>query len=148
MDSGPLDLTPTQGRIFHTITMTKKEPNLPPSGRSRTSCPLSFSCCTECMAKGSPSSLCHTVPKNSKRKVPNGCFKSAPPKKTKLNSLQNRAPKTIWLSLSASHTEGRLLSLVSSLIGLRRLRTGAVKPQALDLIGKGEVVLGSMLHSE
>lgn len=69
-------------------------------------------------------------------------------KKTKLNCLQNRAPKTIWLSLSASPTEGRLLSLISSLIGLRRLRTGAVKPQELDLIGKGEVVLGSMLHSE
>lgn len=75
-------------------------------------------------------------------------LKVPPPKKTKLNSLQNRAPKTIWLSLSASHTEGRLLSLVSPLIGLRRLRTGAVKPQALDLIGKSEVVLGSMLHSE
>lgn len=78
MDFGLLDLIPTQGKTFHTITMTKKEPNLPPSGRSPTSCLPSFSCCTECMGRGSPSWLCHTVPKNSEQKVPNGCWKSAP----------------------------------------------------------------------
>lgn len=91
MDFGLLDLTPTQGKIFHTITMTKKEPNLPPSGRSPTSCLPSFSCCIECMGRGSPSWLCHTVPKNSEWKVPNGYLKVP---QVRLNSFQNRTPET------------------------------------------------------
>lgn len=77
MDSGPLGLTPTQGRTSHITTMTRKEPSLQPSGRSPTSCLQSSSSSIGCMVKDWPNWPCCIVPKNLNLEVPNDGLKCA-----------------------------------------------------------------------
>uniref|UniRef100_A0A9J7Z379 ST8 alpha-N-acetyl-neuraminide alpha-2,8-sialyltransferase 3 n=1 Tax=Cyprinus carpio carpio TaxID=630221 RepID=A0A9J7Z379_CYPCA len=61
-DSGPSAGTPTRAKNSPTITMTRKAPSSPPSGRSLTSCPPSSNCSSRCTQTASSNSASPTAP--------------------------------------------------------------------------------------
>lgn len=93
MDSGHLHLIQTTEKIFHTITLIKKDQSLLQSGKSPINSLPNSSNSTECMGKVWLNWLCPTVPKDLTLEVPNDCvvfFKKKKVPKYEFSILQNR----------------------------------------------------------